>query len=94
MLFVVMARYRDGLRDRRLSLAAEFSDHLESNKPRIRLGGLLKGAAGEETGVFYVMEADSRQGVDAFVQSSPYQRAGLYDHVEVDAFSLEAGNLS
>jgi uncharacterized protein YciI len=55
---------------------------------------VLCDARGERVGFLALMEADDPEVVQAFVQSSPYTEAGLYEHIQVDIMNLEIGRLS
>jgi uncharacterized protein len=93
MLFVVVGRFKPGVQAQTEELRSAFSDHLASNQPRIRLGGPLKDDSGARTGVFYVAEATSLDSIRHFVNSSPYVHAELYERLDIDELTLEAGRL-
>ena len=94
MLFVVVAYLKPGMAPKSADLREAFSDHLASNHPRLRLGGPLKDETGARMGSFYIAEAESRQEVVHFVEQSPYARADIYERVEINELTLEAGRLS
>ena len=93
MLFVVTAYFKAGMEPKEIDLRAAFTDHLASNHPRLRLGGPLKRDDGALVAIFYIAQSDSRAEIEAFINRSPYTRAGLYDRFEINALTLEAGSL-
>lgn len=92
-LYAVTARFKPGIGDQRDALHVAFSDHLRQPLLHIRLVGALCDAAGERTGILMLMEADSRDPLDHFLQMSPYGLAGLYAGIDIDALQIEAGGL-
>ena len=93
MFFVVVGRFRKGAEQACAELTSEFSDHLASNRPRIRVGGPLRDEGGAKAGVFYITEAPSREVVADFAHSSPYALANLYESMNIDEMTLEIGNM-
>ena len=93
MLFVATAYFKPGGPDMDADMRAALADHLRSNHPRLKLGGPLKNAAGAVGAIFYVAEADRREVLEAFINQSPCTRAGLYDRIEINELTLEAGSL-
>ncbi len=59
----------------------------------LRLAGLLRGEGGRLTGAMVLMEADGFAAAQAYLDSSPYFHAGLYDRVEVAAYDIQVGRL-
>jgi len=94
MLYMVTARFKPGVEAKHAALAQEFGDHLRQPLLHIRLVGALKDGDGKSIGVHLLMEADSRQQVDRFLDQSPYKQAGLYQRTEVDELQIEAGGLT
>lgn len=93
-LYVVTARFKPDIEDQRRALAMAFGDHMGQPLLHIRLVGVLKSATGERKGVYLLMEADSRDQVEHFLEHSPYKLAGLYDSIEIDELEIEAGGLN
>ena len=95
MLYSVIARFRPGVEAERDALHAAFSDHLRQPLLHIRLAGAVRHAdTGEREGVLLLIEADTREAIDHFVEFSPYNQAGLYQRVYIDELVIEAGGLN
>jgi uncharacterized protein YciI len=93
MLFAVKARFRDGTEEQRAALAAEFSDHIRQPLLHIRLLGALLDESGRRNGMLMLMEADSRELVQSFLDQSPFSRERVYEDLEIDELQIEAGSL-
>jgi len=94
MLFVGVARFKPGVQSEHDMLRSAFNAHLmQPLNPRIRLAGPTFDKSGLLSGVFMLLEADSAQTVQHFVENSPYAHAGLYDRIDIDAVEFEIGHL-
>ena len=71
-------------------LRAHF-DHVERHMARYRVAGPLKDAEGRTIGSLLIVEAVDAADAEAFAQSDPYARAGVWDHIRVSAFTGAAG---
>ncbi len=92
MLHIVVARFRvAGQPDPALGPA--FSAHLEQPFLPIKLAGPLLDAEGVQTGVFMLIETETRSQVEHVVRESPFSAAHLYESVSIDQISLEVGTL-
>jgi len=73
-----------GLRDSHRTAHQEF---LQAHAAKIAYGGPLKGRAdGPSTGALIVVNCATREEAEAFIAADPYNRAGVYETVEVHAF--------
>jgi uncharacterized protein YciI len=93
MLYAVKARFRPGTEEQRNALSADFSQHIRQPLLHIRLLGALLDANGRRSGMMMLMEADSRELVQSFLDQSPYSREGLYVELDIDELQIEAGSL-
>jgi uncharacterized protein YciI len=93
MLYAVKARFRPGTEEQRNALSADFSQHIRQPLLHIRLLGALLDGAGRRSGMMMLMEADSRELVQSFLDQSPYSREGLYVELDIDELQIEAGSL-
>jgi uncharacterized protein YciI len=93
MLYAVKARFRPGTEEQRDALATDFSEHLRQPLLHIRLFGGLLDERGVRDGMLMLMEADSRDQLQHFLDESPYNKDGLYQDVEIDELQIEAGRL-
>lgn len=93
MLYAVRARFRDGTEERRAALSTEFSQHIRQPLLHIRLLGALLDGNGRRSGMLMLMEADTRELVQSFLEQSPFSRERLYEDLEIDELQIEAGSL-
>ena len=93
MLYAVKARFRPGTEERRNALSSEFSQHIRQPLLHIRLLGALLDGNGRRSGLLMLMEADGREGVQSFLDQSPFARERLYEELEIEELQIEAGSL-
>ena len=93
MLYAVKARFRPGTEERRAALSTEFGQHIRQPLLHIRLLGALLDGRGRRSGMLMLMETDSRELVQNFLDQSPYSREGVYGDLEIEEFQIEAGSL-
>jgi uncharacterized protein YciI len=91
---MVTTRFKPGMEAEHAALAWEFADHMRQPLLHIRMVGALKDGGGKRTGMCMMMEAETRQQVDHFLDQSPYKQAGLYQSIDVDELEIEAGGLN
>jgi hypothetical protein len=53
--------------------------------------GALRNAGGEREAMMMMFEMDSREAAEAFVATSPFLEAGLYDHYHLYDFADQIG---
>lgn len=73
-------------REAHLAYAKDFADS-------IRLGGPLLDAAGDMAGSMFVLEAEDRAAAEAFSANDPYNKAGLFQSVDIRPFRPVLGAL-
>jgi uncharacterized protein YciI len=93
MLFAVKAQFRPDTEERRAALSTEFSQHIRQPLLHIRLLGALLDGNGRRSGILMLMEADSRELVQNFLDQSPFTREKVYAGLEIDELQIEAGSL-
>jgi len=94
MLFVGVTRFKPGVQSQHDTLRSAFNAHLmQPLNPRIRLAGPIFDKSGSLSGVFMLLESDSAQTVQDFIENSPYAHAGLYERIDIDAVQFEIGHL-
>jgi uncharacterized protein YciI len=95
VLYSVIARFKPGVEAERDALHEAHSDHLRQPLLHIRLAGTIRNAdTGERAGVMLLIESDTREAVDHFLELSPYKAAGLYERIYIDELVIEAGGLN
>jgi uncharacterized protein YciI len=93
MLYAVKARFRDGTEEQRAALSTEFGQHIRQPLLHIRLLGALVDGRGRRSGILMLMEADSPELVQSFLEQSPFTRERLYDELLIEELQIEAGSL-
>jgi uncharacterized protein YciI len=93
MIFAVIGILKQPLPPRDPGFEAALNEHFAQKSPRIVNAGYLRGQAGEPVGLLGLIEADSFEHAQAYLDQSPFQRAGHYDRTYVAAFDVEIGRL-
>ncbi len=93
-LYALTARFKLGSEGQRSGLATDFGDHMRQPLLHIRLVSVLLDDAGKRTGLLILMEAQGRDVVERFLQSSPFEKAGVYESVIIEEARIEAGGLN
>ncbi len=88
MAFVLTCYYRPGAAEARFAHRAEHLDYMIAALPRTIAGGALMGEAGDAIGMLVVLDAPDRAVAERFVADEPYNRAGLFERVELSALRL------
>jgi uncharacterized protein YciI len=89
--FVVIGWFRPGAEAAVAPLQAALNDQL-TYRP-LRLAGPLRDPDGRPRGWMGVLEAESFDTAQAFIERSPYLQSGLYERAEVYTYSIEVGRL-
>jgi uncharacterized protein YciI len=69
------------------------NEHLSQRTPRLLCGGYLRGPENGEVGILGLVEADSLEQAQAFLDRSPFAAGDEFDHVHVAVFNVEVGRL-
>jgi uncharacterized protein len=94
MLFMIYARFKSGTEEERVRIHERFNDHLAQRITHIRYGGpLFDTPDGPRSGVLFILEAQDRTHAQAFLDASPYLKAGLYEDVRMSELRPEIGTL-
>jgi hypothetical protein len=72
-------------------LAAHLA-HVEAHLGDFLVAGPLRNAAGEICGSMLVVKAGSEAEARAFLENDPYFAAGIWNRIEISAFSAVAGD--
>lgn len=93
MLFVVHCLDKPGVTETRMALMQAHRDYTATKPIKILLSGPLTNDDGESVlGSFFLVEANDRAGVEAFQQADPLFQAGIWESVEIRAFSKRVDN--
>ena len=93
MQFAVAAILKPGTEKELIKYSDEFSEQIGANGEDVRLAGALLDEAGKKVGYLALLEGDTIEQVQAWVDASPIYRAGLYDRLEVFRYQVEVGRL-
>lgn len=74
-------------------LQAAFNEHLAQPFFQLKLAGYLRDRNGVRRGFMGLLQAEDEARADAFLKSSPYLRAGLYERTEILELDVEVGRL-
>jgi uncharacterized protein YciI len=91
MQFLVAGILKPGTEDQLLALHNEFNEHLAQPFRKIALAGALRGKDGKRRGYLAIIEADSFEEAEAWLDQSPFYANDLYERVEVAEFAPEVG---
>ena len=68
--------------------------YMAEHRASVRAGGPYLDEAGEMAGSLIILEAPDRAAVEAFSAADPYRKAGLFDHVDIQAWRVTVGALA
>ncbi len=83
MLFLVHATDKAGALDVRMANREDHVAWLKAAGASVKAAGPWLNEAGEMAGSLLVIEAADRAALDAWLDTDPYKRAGLFDKVEI-----------
>ena len=67
--------------------------YVRENAGVVKLAGPMLDAAEQMAGSMFILDCQDRAAAEAFNAADPYQKAGLFDHVEVRGFKVSIGSL-
>ncbi|MEO8455688.1 MAG: YciI family protein [Sphingomicrobium sp.] len=91
MQYLIAGILKPGVEDALLALHNDFNEHLAQPYRTIALAGALRGKDGKRTGYVAIIEADSFEDAEAWLNQSPFYANHLYERVEVAQFAPEVG---
>ena len=91
MLFVWIGFIKPGSETISQEVNAQSNEFLSQPYLKLRTVGPLCDENGRRAGMMLMFEADDRSAAQAFVDSSPYKRAGLYDEYHLYEYRDEIG---
>lgn len=92
MLFAVHCLDAAGAMPKRRARHAEHKAYLASAEVRLVVAGPLLNRDGEMAGSLFVVEASSRETVEAFNQKDPFAVHGIWERIVVMAFEMRTDN--
>ena len=91
MQYLVAGILKAGVEEKLLAFHNEFNEHLAQPYRKIALAGALRGKDGKRQGYIAIIEAESFDDAQAWLDQSPFYANDLYDRVEVAEFAAEVG---
>jgi uncharacterized protein YciI len=91
MLFAWIGFLRAGAEPIPQSVQEQTNDFLQQPYMTIHSVGPLRNADGARAGMMMIFEVDSRKTAEAFVRTSPYLNAGLYEDHGLYEYHNEVG---
>ena len=92
-LFVVSCTDREGTVEKRLAIRPQHLARLEQLNAEGRLivaGAMPKDPANPQAGFYgstIIVDFDSREALDAWLQDEPFLKEGVYSHIDVKPFN-------
>ena len=92
-LFVVSCTDREGTVEKRLAIRPQHLARLEQLNAEGRLivaGAMPKNPANPQAGFYgstIIVDFDSREALDAWLQDEPFLKEGVYAHIDVKPFN-------
>lgn len=93
MYFVIWGTDKPGVLATREATRPKHRDHLRETKRKVKLhhGGPTLDADGKMNGTLLVVEADDIAEVRAFADEDPYNKAGIFEKVEIRPWNWTTG---
>jgi uncharacterized protein len=91
MLFAWIGMFKPGAAPIPQEVNQEVNDFLQQPYIPIHSLGPLCDGNDRRAGMMMVFEADDRAAAEAFVENSPYKRAGLYEEAHLYEYRNEVG---
>jgi uncharacterized protein len=92
--FVLTCTDHPSALDRRMAAREAHLAYVQTRRDMVRLAGPLLNDAGEMAGSLFIMEAEDRAAVEAFVASDPYSLAGVFQKTEIRPFKITVGAIA
>jgi hypothetical protein len=91
MNFLLIGLFKPGAQTHGLRMSVDWNEHL-AQRP-LRIAGPLLDESGGQRGWMAVLTTESLDAAQAFLHSSPYFEADLYERVEVFELAIEVGRV-
>ncbi|HEY3949734.1 YciI family protein [Phenylobacterium sp.] len=92
-LFMLACFDKPGAIQLRMATREAHLAYVRENADAVKLAGPMLDAADQMAGSLFVLECADREAAEAFTTNDPYQKAGLFDRVEVRGFKVSIGSL-
>jgi hypothetical protein len=92
-LFALMCFDKPGSLDLRMATREAHLAYVRENLALVKVAGPLLDEADGMSGSMFVLEAPDRAAIAAFNAADPYQKAGLFEQVEIRGFRASIGSI-
>lgn len=92
-LFVLTCLDHPGALDRRMAAREDHLAYVAGMPGVLKLGGPFLDEAGDMTGSLLIIEVEDLAAAQAFSANDPYNKAGLFQSVEIRPFRVTISNL-
>jgi uncharacterized protein YciI len=89
--FVLICRDKANAIDTRLATRPAHGAYVAERMNIVRVAGPLLDEEGTMIGSLFIMEAESRDDIQAFADNDPYTAAGVFESVEIKGFTVARG---
>ncbi len=93
MIFTVMGLLKDPTKPRAEGFQAALNEHLGQPFRRIISAGYLRDGGGNVLGVMAILDAETMEQAQSYLQESPFTQADLYERTLVAQYDIEVGRL-
>ena len=88
MQFIIQAYDGENMLEKRMQVRAAHLENLKTIDGKILCGGGLLDENGNMKGSVLVLEVDDKSKLDAYLESEPYIKSGVWQKIEVDPMNV------
>ncbi len=88
MQYVIKAYDGENMLEKRMQVRAAHLENLKTIDGKILCGGGLLDENGNMKGSVLVLEVDDKSKLDAYLESEPYIKSGVWQKIEVDPMNV------
>ena len=88
MQYVIKAYDGENMLEKRMEVRAAHLENLKTIDGKILCGGGLLDENGNMKGSVLVLEVDDKSKLDAYLESEPYIKSGVWQKIEVDLMNV------
>jgi hypothetical protein len=92
-LFMLACFDKPNALDLRMATREAHLAYVRENLAQVKLAGPMLDEADSMAGSLFVLDVADRAAVEAFTAADPYQKAGLFERVEIRGFRASIGQL-
>lgn len=88
MQYVIKAYDGENMLEKRMQVRAAHLEYLKTIDGKILCGGGLLDENGNMKGSVLVLDVDDKSKLDAYLESEPYIKSGVWQKIEVDLMNV------